>query len=91
MNDEWMLGRNKRGCEGIFPMSYVDIKIPLNQVEPDSGTASRSASVSPAVNSHPVLALYSFNAETAEDLTIKVRAGVRFIDTLKQFHSFIEW
>lgn len=71
MNDEWMYGRNKRGCEGIFPVSYIDIRVPL-KVEPDSGTASRSASVSPAVESHRVRALYSFNAETDEDLTIKV-------------------
>lgn len=72
MNDEWMYGRNKRGCEGIFPVSYVDIRVPLKQVEPDSGTASRSASVSPAVESHRVKALFNFNAEVDEDLTIKV-------------------
>lgn len=74
MNDEWMFGRNKRGCEGIFPISFVDIRVPLatSEIEPDSGTASRSASVSPAVENHRVKALYTFNAETDEDLTIKV-------------------
>lgn len=72
MNDEWMFGRNKKGCEGIFPISYVDIRVPLKQTEPDSGTASRSASVSPAAEGHHVRALYNFNAETDEDLTIKV-------------------
>lgn len=72
MNDEWMYGRNKRGCEGIFPISYVDIRVPLKQVEPDSGMASRSPSISPAVESHHIRALYNFNAETDEDLTIKV-------------------
>jgi hypothetical protein len=89
MNDEWMLGRNKRGCEGIFPISYVDIKIPL-QVEPDSGTASRSASVSPAVISHPVRALYSFDAETAEDLTIKVRINPNDASPEKKFQLIHE-
>jgi SH3 domain-containing protein 19 len=35
MNDEWLYGRNKRGCEGIFPISYVDIKVPLKDwIEP---------------------------------------------------------
>lgn len=85
MNDEWMYGRNKRGCEGIFPISYVDIRVPL-QVEPDSGTASRSASVSPAVEGHHIRALYNFNAETEEDLTIKVRAQMNersFIEETK--------
>ena len=76
MNDEWMFGRNKRGCEGIFPISYVEIRVPLKQEEQDSGTASRSASVSPAVEAHHVRALYNFNAETDEDLTIKVMTFV---------------
>lgn len=73
MNAEWMLGRNKRGCEGIFPLSFVDVRVPLKKVEPDSGTASRSASVSPAAGSQQVRTLYSFCAETAEDLSLKVR------------------
>lgn len=81
MNDEWMYGRNKRGCEGIFPVSYVDIRKPL-PLETDSGTASRSASVSPAIESHRVLVLYNFNAQTEEDLTIKVKICV--------FHSRAE-
>lgn len=85
MNDEWMFGRDKRGCEGIFPISYVDIRVPL-KVEPDSGTASRSSSVSPAIGIR-VRAIYTFNAETSEDLTIKVRLlsvytrRYRFIET----------
>lgn len=83
MNDEWIYGRNKRGCEGIFPASYIDIRVPLKQVEPDSGTASRSASVSPAVESHRVRALYGFNAETDEDLTITVSDVAHFIEKLK--------
>lgn len=72
MNDEWMYGRNKRGCDGIFPINFVEVQIPLQQVEPDSGTASRSESVSPAVEGHRIKALYTFNAETEEDLTIAV-------------------
>ena len=58
MNDEWMLGRNKRGCEGIFPLSYIEIKVPLQNV--------------PKVTQHLIKALYDFNAETSDDLTIKV-------------------
>lgn len=73
MNDEWMYGRNKRGCEGIFPISYVDIRVPLKNLhhsDTDSGTASRSESVSPAQNR--VRVLYTFNAEAEGDLTIIV-------------------
>lgn len=72
MNDEWVYGRNKRGCEGIFPISYVEVQVPIKQVEPDSGTASRSESVSPAVEGHRIKVLYTFNSETADDLTIVV-------------------
>jgi SH3 domain-containing protein 19 len=76
MNDEWMYGRNKRGCEGIFPISYIEIKVPLKNPQTDSGTASRSESVSPAVtiatSNNRVRVLYTFNAETDEDLTIIV-------------------
>jgi hypothetical protein len=76
MNDEWMYGKNKRGCEGIFPISYIEIKVPLKNPQTDSGTASRSESVSPAITSttsgHRVRALYTFEAETDEDLTILV-------------------
>lgn len=70
MNDEWMYGRNRRGCEGIFPVSYVDIRVPLKEKEADSGTASRSESVSPAGNR--VRVLYTFAAEAEGDLTIQV-------------------
>lgn len=61
MNDEWMLGRNKRGCEGIFPLSYIEIKVPLQNVNS-----------TPKVTQHLIKALYDFNAETSDDLTIKV-------------------
>lgn len=73
MNDEWMYGRNRRGCEGIFPINYVDIRVPLkNYPETDSGTASRSESVSPAAAGHRVRVLYTFIAEAEGDLTINV-------------------
>lgn len=76
MNDEWMFGRDKRGCEGIFPISYVEILVPL-KVEPDSGTDSRSTSVSPPIcPGIQIRATYTFNAENDEDLTIKVRIFV---------------
>lgn len=81
MNDEWMYGKNKRGCEGIFPISYIEIKVPLKNPQNDSGTASRSESVSPAVtSSHRVRALYTFNAETDEDLTILVSIKISLVD-----------
>ena len=80
MNDEWLFGRNKRGCEGIFPISYIDIKIPLKEskpVQPVSQVHKMGASASPssfqlAYVPCKVKALYTFQAETMEDLTIRV-------------------
>lgn len=79
MNDEWMYGRNKRGCEGIFPISYIEVKVPLKDPQVDSGTASRNESLSPVIanatgsnSNNRVRVLYTFNAETDEDLTIIV-------------------
>lgn len=67
-----MFGRNKRGCEGIFPMSYVDIRVPLASEQVEFDTEARSVPVSTAVEGHHVRAFYNFQAETDEDLTIKV-------------------
>lgn len=83
MNDEWLYGRNKRGCEGIFPISYIDIKVPLKEtkpVQPVSQIYKEGASTSPSsFNGYQpayvpsnVRVLYTFQAEAIEDLTIKV-------------------
>lgn len=89
MNDEWMYGRNKRGCEGIFPISYIDIKVPLKSPESDSGTASRSESVSPASTNisvnNKVRVLYTFIAETEGDLTLYVSDALLYVFVIHLF------
>lgn len=35
LNDEWLRGRNRSGCEGIFPTNYIDIKVPLKDNNTD--------------------------------------------------------
>lgn len=70
LNNEWLFGRNKRGCEGMFPANYLDIKIPLTD---DSAICSGSSTPSvEQLKGVKVKALYEFHAETLEDLSLKV-------------------
>lgn len=87
LNEEWLLGRDRRGCEGMFPANYIEVKVPLQEdrlpstathISSSSSfkTASKQGDIScRATDSfnkqHPkVRVLYTFNAETPEDLTI---------------------
>lgn len=87
LNEEWMLGRDRRGCEGMFPTNYIEVKVPLQEDRiPSAATHSISSSSTKTApkygdisysgtNSfnkhHPkVRVLYTFNAETLDDLTI---------------------
>lgn len=74
VNEEWCYGRNKQGCEGIFPSNYIEIKVPLKDDSAGSNTMSKNnISSKPISNSHPkVRVLYNFNAEVPEDLSLKV-------------------
>uniref|UniRef100_A0A1Q3G353 Putative crk family adapter n=1 Tax=Culex tarsalis TaxID=7177 RepID=A0A1Q3G353_CULTA len=79
LNEEWLLGRDRRGCEGMFPANYIEVRIALpgdnhHHRQPQTTTISSSSKyVSPVASSFnppKVRVLYTFNAETAEDLTI---------------------
>lgn len=98
LNEEWLLGKDRRGCEGMFPANYIDVKVPLREAQARTSggsstiTTSNSSNISGSSRSetainhrdishsgtdsfrthhHPqVRVLYTFNAETAEDLTI---------------------
>ncbi|XP_052901175.1 SH3 domain-containing protein 19 isoform X1 [Anopheles moucheti] len=66
LNNEWYMGRDKRGLEGMFPVNYVEVKVPLA-----AGCASQESPHSNEMSSAvKVRALYSFKAEAPEDLTI---------------------
>lgn len=73
VNEEWCYGRNKQGCEGIFPSNYIEIKVPLKDDSAGSNAMSKNnISSKPISNSHPkVRVLYNFNAEVPEDLSLK--------------------
>ncbi|XP_055549184.1 SH3 domain-containing protein 19 isoform X2 [Wyeomyia smithii] len=76
LDDEWLLGRNRRGCEGMFPANYIEVRVPLTgeRLASASPSAGRhgdiSSSKTDSFNHSQVRVLYNFNAEAPEDLTI---------------------
>lgn len=80
LNDEWYMGRNKRGCEGIFPRNYIDVKIPLGN-ETNSNivkSTSQGFKNSTLVNTKAKV-LYNFDAETSDDLSLKENEYVNIL------------
>uniref|UniRef100_A0AAG5D0J9 SH3 domain-containing protein n=1 Tax=Anopheles atroparvus TaxID=41427 RepID=A0AAG5D0J9_ANOAO len=67
LNEEWYMGRDRRGLEGMFPVNYVEVKVPLSTEQPQQQDESESTA---KAGTQKVRALYQFTAETADDLTI---------------------
>lgn len=93
LNEEWFLGRDRRGCEGMFPANYIEVRIALpGDRQPQPSTTSSSSSYnnfsnsSSSFNPPKVRILYTFNAETPEDLTIYEN---EFVTVLHQITA--EW
>lgn len=80
MDDSWFFGRNRNGCEGIFPINFIDVKIPIKHdmkkqianVSEATNKPSEVSSHSSTTNRPKIRVLYNFNAEVAEDLTLHV-------------------
>ncbi|XP_065095096.1 SH3 domain-containing protein 19 isoform X2 [Ochlerotatus camptorhynchus] len=85
LNEEWLLGRDRRGCEGMFPANYIEVKVSLQEGRLPTTTTSNSKSSNQSATKYgdishsgtdsfknhlKVRVLYTFNAETPEDLTI---------------------
>uniref|UniRef100_A0A182JRF8 SH3 domain-containing protein n=1 Tax=Anopheles christyi TaxID=43041 RepID=A0A182JRF8_9DIPT len=69
LSEEWYMGRDKRGLEGMFPVNYVEVKVPLadeQSNEPDIRLSTKTS----GNGGVKVRALYNFKAEASEDLTI---------------------
>ncbi|XP_055691716.1 SH3 domain-containing protein 19 [Lutzomyia longipalpis] len=92
IDTEWMYGRNKRGCEGMFPINFIEIRVPLKeeksktqQITTTNGpVAKQSAPI--ANTSRKARVLYDFTAEVPEDLTL--REG-EIVNVLHEINS--EW
>lgn len=72
LNDEWYLGRNRTGCEGMFPANYIEVKVQLKEESqvPKQSTFIGASNQQNA--SHKVRALYQFVPEAPEDLALNV-------------------
>lgn len=84
LNEEWLLGRDRRGCEGMFPANYIEVRIALpGDRQPVATTSSSSSS---SFNPPKVRIMYTFNAEVPDDLTIVEN---EFVTVLHQINA--EW
>lgn len=80
VDNEWYYGKNKRGCEGIFPFNYINIVIPLkqdtsiaNNLKNEDNSYSAHATTSTLSNqSYSAKTMYDFISEVDGDLTIRV-------------------
>uniref|UniRef100_A0A1B0D7B0 SH3 domain-containing protein n=1 Tax=Phlebotomus papatasi TaxID=29031 RepID=A0A1B0D7B0_PHLPP len=87
---EWMYGRNKRGCEGMFPINFIEIRVPLKDEKQQkhhvNGLVQSQIATSVRSSARKARVLYDFTAEVQEDLTI--REG-EIINVLREINS--EW
>jgi len=88
VNDEWMMGRNRRGCEGMFPVNFVEVKVPL--VDDREQQAPPSGSSTPTCDVIKAKALYDFNAESSEDLTLRVNDEINILYAINEEWLFGE-
>lgn len=73
LNDEWYYGKNRRGCEGMFPSSYINVIVPIRESSSTKKQQSQAVTSTPIQKSVPTArALYSFAAEAPEDLSLQV-------------------
>ncbi|XP_017104955.2 uncharacterized protein l(3)05822 [Drosophila bipectinata] len=78
--EEWLRGRLRSGCEGIFPANYVEVIVPLGSVGHQSSASSAiaGAAAPAAITSQPQQALmptayclYNFPGEVEGDLALR--------------------
>uniref|UniRef100_A0A182SG74 SH3 domain-containing protein n=1 Tax=Anopheles maculatus TaxID=74869 RepID=A0A182SG74_9DIPT len=80
LNDEWYMGRDKRGLEGMFPVNYIEVKVSLPAADCSSyeGQPKQHSVALPLATTtardgdgvKKVRALYTFKAEAPEDLSM---------------------
>ncbi|CAD6995866.1 unnamed protein product [Ceratitis capitata] len=74
VSEEWYRGRTRSGCEGIFPINYIDVKVPLEAEGPALTVRSSTQETlqqSAMTKSLRVRCLYNFPAEYDGDLALR--------------------
>lgn len=76
VNAEWYRGRNRSGCEGIFPANYITVKVPLTEnhsnVNNSNNNSGNKNSTHISSKQLKVKCLYNFTAEVEGDLQLQV-------------------
>lgn len=71
---EWFRGRTRSGCEGLFPVNYVEVKVPLGGC---GEGATHALPTQPRQEQehklHTARCLYNFPGEVDGDLALRVR------------------
>ncbi|XP_055387664.1 SH3 domain-containing protein 19 [Condylostylus longicornis] len=89
LNEEWFMGKNKKGCEGIFPCNYVDVKIPLKEEKCEKLDNQKKSQFANST-SNIVKVLYTFEASYPEDLTILENQMVKILYRINEDWLFGE-
>lgn len=72
---EWFRGRTRSGCEGLFPVNYVEVKVPLGgRIDGATHAQPTQQRQEQEHQSHIARCLYHFPGEVDGDLALKVRA-----------------
>lgn len=80
LNEEWFFGKNRRGCEGMFPCSYINVKVPIRESSSIQNHSSQATTSKSIQKSQPTArALYNFTAEAPEDLSLQVNFNFFFL------------
>ncbi|XP_023177047.2 abl interactor 2 isoform X1 [Drosophila hydei] len=82
--EEWFRGRSRTGCEGLFPVNYVEIKVPLG-----GNAAARATHAHSQPQEQPqhqqqqqlstARCLYNFPGEVEGDLTLRENEVVNIL------------
>lgn len=71
---EWFRGRTRSGCEGLFPVNYVEVKVPLGGGAGAAETSQPRQQQQQQQQLQTVRCLYNFPGEVEGDLPLRVRS-----------------
>ncbi|KAH8407140.1 hypothetical protein KR222_007957 [Zaprionus bogoriensis] len=69
--EEWLRGRTRAGCEGLFPVNYVEIKVPLGGHVAGATQTLHTQQQQQQQQLHTARCLYNFPGEVDGDLALR--------------------
>ncbi|EDV98637.1 actin cytoskeleton-regulatory complex protein pan1 [Drosophila grimshawi] len=68
---EWYRGRTRSGCEGLFPVNYVETKVPLSGCATNDATQGQQQPTQQQQRLNTARCLYNFPGEVQGDLPLR--------------------